>query len=635
MNQTKKTGKLTAIILAVVMLISMIPLQGFASTPDEKLQLKNGTAVITSEMSNEEVKEALFKALVSNQEGKDAQSLEWEYYCQGKNGLLKNDAWGSVNGFTSKKLLTNYSHPALKDNASGKYSIRLAGDESTQVTVTKKSSADEIQDLEIILKENPEKVLLHLNDALATDFNRFREDRLNAVYDAEKSLPGDLKWEDVKFEYDASRLETIPIWHELEFVDTTDVQRALDDGGVFRFRMTTPQTAQYYSTTVEFKATVEVAQRIESSLTLTNVSYTYTSDCNALRESIFNSLIDWNTSVLPSKEAISKDFFTIEYYGENLVLGKPGGIKKWVPLEGGKIDLLDYPAIGAGEHQIRVTFKGNSTHTGAVAEQTVTINKAKAKITVHSTDKYADERFPDDFITINSNDPFQIYTVYLGTTSSVTAALFVDLPDDVTESFLIDLLNPIVKLVVGRSLDDIIANGITIDEINAVINSKELKDLIATFKIDLGVIGKILNIIDNLPSSIKQIRVGFDEPNVAGSYNIVAIGINPNYETAVGLGIALVKMRYSTVKLEFNQNVENGKIAAADAANFDFTATLSYQGVPVNGNVKYLYTGVKKNGAPFTSTNTPPSEPGFYTQTVITFGGNYQAAPITRSFNIV
>lgn len=92
MNQTKKTGKLTAIILAVVMLISMIPLQGFASTPDEKLQLKNGTAVITSEMSNEEVKEALFKALVSNQEGKDAQSLEWEYYCQGKNGLLKNDA---------------------------------------------------------------------------------------------------------------------------------------------------------------------------------------------------------------------------------------------------------------------------------------------------------------------------------------------------------------------------------------------------------------------------------------------------------------------------------------------------------------------------------------------------------------
>lgn len=38
MNQTKKTGKLTAIILAVVMLISIIPLQGFASTPDEKLQ---------------------------------------------------------------------------------------------------------------------------------------------------------------------------------------------------------------------------------------------------------------------------------------------------------------------------------------------------------------------------------------------------------------------------------------------------------------------------------------------------------------------------------------------------------------------------------------------------------------------
>ena len=30
----------------------------------------------------------------------------------------------------------------------------------------------------------------------------------------------------------------------------------------------------------------------------------------------------------------------------------------------------------------------------------------------------------------------------------------------------------------------------------------------------------------------------------------------------------------------------------------------------------------------------PPTEPGRYVMTVVTLGGNYQAAPITRSFQI-
>ena len=64
-------------------------------------QLQNGTAVIPAGSDAAAVKEILGQALVANADEVDLQSLEWEYYCTGKNGLLTNDAWGSVNGFTS------------------------------------------------------------------------------------------------------------------------------------------------------------------------------------------------------------------------------------------------------------------------------------------------------------------------------------------------------------------------------------------------------------------------------------------------------------------------------------------------------------------------------------------------------
>lgn len=86
----------------------------------------------------------LFEALVANKEALgdtvDPQSLEWEYYCTRKNGLLTNDAWGSVYGFTSEKNVvfvpTQFTHPSLAANGDGTYQVRLAGTE-LEVTLTK------------------------------------------------------------------------------------------------------------------------------------------------------------------------------------------------------------------------------------------------------------------------------------------------------------------------------------------------------------------------------------------------------------------------------------------------------------------------------------------------------------------
>ena len=50
--------------------------------------------------------------------------------------------------------------------------------------------------------------------------------------------------------------------------------------------------------------------------------------------------------------------------------------------------------------------------------------------------------------------------------------------------------------------------------------------------------------------------------------------------------------------------------------------------------VKYLYSGFTSKWRVYSSTTTPPTEPGSYVVTVCIIGGNYMAAPITRSFQI-
>lgn len=631
MVKHNKMSKLIALFLSILMLVGVCPLQAFAN---EGIKLKNGTAKITSDMTVEQVKDAVFNALVENPEGKDAQSIEWEYGCDGYNGLLKNWAYGSIEGFKSKKALTYYTHPSIKDIADGTYNVRIKGSEEfVRLTKTVKN----IPNSQIVLKENFGSVNLYLNNDLSTNFDRFREDLFNTVYDATKSTPNNLTFKDVNWQYDASRLNTIPIWQNLEFVDSTNIQRSLAEGGNFKFRMIVPETANYYGTSIEFTATVVSAPRTEAKINFTNKSFTYSSDVKAVKDMLFTSAIDWKNSTLPDVNAYGQDYYTIEYLAENLVSGKPGGTKRWVPLEGGTFALLYYPAIGAGDQQIRITFKGNSTYTSAVAEKTVTIKKARTSVYVKSTEKFADEKFPTDFVTTSSKDPFEIYTVYVGTTSSVTANFCIDLPDSITESFLIDILNPVVKLVLGKSMDDIINNGITLGELNAVINSQALKDLIAALNIDLGVIGTILNILDNLPSSLQKINFSFSEPNMAGMYNVMALAINPNYETGIGVGMALVKMRNQTTDLKYNQEINGGKLTVEEAANFDFGATLTYQDIPVldQSSISYLYSGIKSNGLPYSSKTTPPTEPGTYTQTVCIIGGNYMASPVTRTFKIV
>lgn len=390
-------------------------------------------------------------------------------------------------------------------------------------------------------------------------------------------------------------------------------------------------------------------------------SITYNMDANVMLQAIFENLIDWGASTLPEKSTLSVADFTIEYYAENEVeidgMTTGGGAHLYMPLEGGKggafegdlVKSLTYPQMGAGDQKIRVTFKGDEAYRSSTPiEGNLTVNKAKVSVKVHSTSIYAEEakeKLGEGFVTTDPADKFDIYTIYGGMTSDVTGSVFVQLPERYTNTALIKAIDWALEQAGQPTLTEMMNNGTTVGQLRKILSDvisrgadlpQFIKDALKNANIDIDTLVKLNEALNKLPGLLDNVRVAIGTPNQAGLYVVTAVTNNKNYETGVGTGMLLVKKHYSGVKLQWNHTIPNGKLTAADAANFDFKATLSYNGNSdiSQDNVHYLYSGFTSKWKPYSSTTTPPTEPGRYVVTVVTLGGNYQAAPITRAFQI-
>lgn len=395
--------------------------------------------------------------------------------------------------------------------------------------------------------------------------------------------------------------------------------------------------------------------RIASAVVLkSGASITYNMDANVMLQAIFENLIDWDASTLPEKGTLSVADFTIEYYGEN-VLGEEdggisGGVPNWAPVAGGTVNFLNYPQMGAGENQkVRVSYSGNGEYRPCKnVEGTLTVNKAKVSVKVHSTSIYAEEakdKLGKGFITTDPADKFDIYTIYGGVTSNVTTSVFVQLPERLTNSTVLKIVNKALELAGQPTLSEMMQNGTTVGALRKILSdviSKGddlptfIKDALKSAGIDIDTLVKLNEALNKFPGLLDNVRVAFGTPDQAGIYTVYAITNNKNYETGFGMGALVVKKHYSGVKLQWNQTIPNGKLTAEEAKSFDFGVTLMYDGKPAEKqtNVHYLYSGFTSKWKPYSSTSTPPTEPGRYVVTVVTLGGNYQAAPITRAFQI-
>ena len=426
------------------------------------------------------------------------------------------------------------------------------------------------------------------------------------------------------------------------------------DGFGFKFglneqtiRFTWRGNAAYQAYTAE--VTVEMTDSREASTVVLkpSISLIYNKDAAAMTQQIFEYVIDWDDSTLPDKSTLSADDFTIEYYATAKVvagdLGGDVGLQKWVPIageEGVSVGELQYfyPQMGAGEQQIRVTFNGNETYRSSKAKEgSLTVKKANVSVKVHSTSIYADEVPGEGFVTTDPVDDFDIFTVYTGVSS-----VFVQLPERYTDNAFIEAVDPVLEKVGLRTIQDIMDKGITVGELkqnlDKIANGSEyavVREALKLMGVDVATLQQIINVLNKI-TLLDNVRIALRTPDQVGIYTVYAITNNDNYNTGFGMGALVVKKHYSGVKLDWNQNFTNGKISAADVKNFDFGATLSYNGEQVEdqSSVHYLYSGFTSRWKPYSSTTTPPTEPGRYVVTVVTLGGNYQAAPITRAFQI-
>lgn len=426
------------------------------------------------------------------------------------------------------------------------------------------------------------------------------------------------------------------------------------DGFGFKFglneqtiRFTWRGNADYQAYTAE--VTVEMTDSREASTVVLkpSISLIYNKDAAAMTQQIFEYVIDWDDSTLPDKSTLSADDFTIEYYATARVVagdfsGDMDSLKDWVSIEGKGVKLGDlqllYPQMGAGEQKIRVTFNGNETYRSSKAEEgSLTVKKANVSVKVHSTSIYADEVPGEGFVTTDPVDDFDIFTVYTGVSS-----VFVQLPERYTDNAFIKAVDPVLEKVGLRTIKDIMDKGITVGELkqnlDKIANGSEyaaVRDALKLMGVDVATLQQIINVFNKI-TLLDNVRIALRTPDQVGIYTVYAITNNDNYNTGFGMGALVVKKHYSGVKLDWNQNFTNGKISAADVKNFNFGATLSYNGNSdiSQDNVHYLYSGFTSRWRPYSSTTTPPTEPGRYVVTVVTLGGNYQAAPITRAFQI-
>ena len=587
------------------------------------------------------VKEAIMNDVIdaknSRPEGLSLDNLTIEYYATATTGAAMGfgNAWAPIEG----GKINGLTYPGIPEGTQ-KIRVTYAGDkENAAVTAETNITVMDREQSAFNLNEPAEgaasyEVPMAFNEDQTYDYDATAKAIYNAV--VASTVPENLTADDVTIRYNAGT-DMIKNWQPLNTTDWTSTFTKFGPGE-WTIQFSWAGNKEYKGATTEVKVNVTDNRLASAIVCKEGVSFTYNMDAAVMKQAIFDNVIDWEKSTLPAKDTLTVDNFTMEYFGSNTLVGDiDGGVKQWAPIEGGTVILLTYARMGAGEQKIRITYKGNAQYRpSAQTESTVTVNKAKVKVKVKSTSIYADATLPEDFVTMNPADKFDVYTVYGGLTSNANLSLYLDLPDKYTNSAVLKLLDPIVEKLYGKTFTQMMNDGMTVGELRQLLSTQELLDLLEKLHIDTGTFGQILTIINKMSSVADSVRVSFGTPNHAGLYTVTAVTDSKNYETGVGIGTLLVKMRSKGVKLNWNERFVNGKITAEEAKNFDFKATLSSDGneTIAQDNVHYLYSGFTSKWKIYSSTTTPPTEPGSYVMTVVTLGGDYQAAPITRGFKI-
>ncbi len=664
MISRKHATRILALLLAVLLFGQLAAFQLPVSAASAVPAGHDGAAYIPA---GADVNDLLSQTLLSNYD--EVGSQQWEYRAT---SILSDYAvkWTPVNGFDTTGSFfrdrLNASYPALNsESAAQSYAVRIEGT-STVYTFTKLASPAADAAAPSVTPDaapgtdpavTPDTDTDTAPDAALSPAAGTAEDdsgayTLNMTYTA-----------DGKIDFDALRAAIVAA--VLPGTDVSDVTVTYESTSTHFSKVTYVQLEggwekvdllpyEFPAITVGEHKIKLTANGVDTVVTVTlkdartqakivlkeGISLSYTKDAAAMRTQILDKLIDWSQTTV-SKEAAAQSM-VIEYYGTGR--SKLLTHDAWYPVEGGTVKFgIDYtaPGIGAGENQqIRASFPTTADYLGCNAvEGTLTVNKAFVRVHVKPAAIFYDEKpTTQQYVTTKPEDDFTIFKVYSGVTSNVKGAIYLQLPESILSPEALEKINPVVKLLYGKTLTDILNDGMTLGELRALLQQLEkptddLAKLLKLFNIDISSFTELLKVINKIPGVFDSTRVAIGSPNRAGMYLVTAITSNPNYKTGVGTGTLVVKMRASGASLTWNN--DQTTYTTGELANSPLGATLMRGDTPAHNQdgVHYRYVGTTDTHRLYISSKAP-TEPGTYRQTAYILGGNDMAKSISRSITI-
>lgn len=664
MISRKHATRILALLLAVLLFGQLAAFQLPVSAASAVPAGHDGAAYIPA---GADVNDLLSQTLLSNYD--EVGSQQWEYRAT---SILSDYAvkWTPVNGFDTTGSFfrdrLNASYPALNsESAAQSYAVRIEGTSTvytftklafpavdaaapsvtpdaapgTDPAVTPGTDTNTAPDAALstaagTAEDAPGTCTLNMTYTASgdIDFDALRAAIVAAV------LPG-TDVSDVTVTYESKA--TLPP-HESRYV-------VLEGGwskkpilrefpaiavGTYNVKLTTNGQDTIVSVTL-------VDARTQAKIVLKEgVSLSYTKDAAAMRTQILDKLIDWSQTTV-SKEAAAGSM-VVEYYGTGR--SKLLTHDDWYPVEGGTVSFgIDYtaPSIGAGENQkIRASFQTTADYLGCDAvEGTLTVNKAFVRVHVKSAAIFYDEKpTTQQYVTTKPEDDFTIFKIYSGVTSSVKGAVYLQLPESILSPEALAKIDPAVKLLCGKTLTDILNDGMTLGELRALLQKLEkptddLAKFLKIFNIDISSFTELLKVINKIPGVFDSTRVAIGSPNRAGMYLVTAITSNQNYKTGVGTGTLVVKMRASGASLTWNNDKTTYTTGELESSPLGATLMRDGQAASNQEGVHYRYVGTTDTHRLYISSKAP-TEPGTYRQTAYILGGNDMARSISRSITI-
>lgn len=664
MISRKHATRILALLLAVLLFGQLAAFQLPVSAASAVPAGHDGAAYIPA---GADVNDLLSQTLLSNYD--EVGSQQWEYRAT---STLSDYAvkWTPVNGFDTTGSFfrdrLNASYPALNsESAAQSYTVRIEGT-STVYTFTKLASpAADAAAPSVTPDAAP-----GADPAVTPDTDTAPDAALSAAADTAEDDSGTYTLNmtytaDGKIDFDALRAAIVAA--VLPGTDVNDVTVTYEskaklppyesryvvlEGGWDR----KPILREFPAITVgthNVRLTVNGADtnvtvtlkdaRTDAQIVLKEgVSLSYTKDAAAMRMQILNKLIDWSQTTV-SKEAAAQSM-VLEYYGTGSSKHALLTHDDWYPVEGGTVKYgIDYtaPSIGAGENQqIRASFPTTADYLGCDAvEGTLTVNKAFVRVHVKSASIFYDEQpTTHQYVTTKPEDDFTIFKIYSGVTSSVKGAVYLQLPESILSPEALAKIDPFIKPLCGKTLTDILNDGMTLGELRALLQKLEaptdnLAKFLKLFNIDISSFTELLKVINKIPGVFDSTRVAIGSPNRAGMYLVTAITSNPNYKTGVGTGTLVVKMRASGASLTWNNDQTTYTTSELESSPLGATLMRDGEACHNQDGVHYRYVGTTDTHRLYISSKAPTA-PGTYRQTAYILGGNDMAKSISRSITI-